>query len=82
MAEAIEFLKKKFAGEWLAIRVTKEDEVGNSLEGEVLERDSDYHKLHEAIRRKNIRNILIAFAGQVPAPGYGVLFACRSLKAR
>ncbi len=76
MAEPIEFLKKRFAGEWLAIRVEKEDALGNSLAGDVLAHDADYHRLHEAIRRKNLKNILIAFAGPIPAPGYGVLFSC------
>lgn len=76
MAESIDALKRKFAGEWLAIKVTKEDDRGKSLEGDVLVRDKDYHKLHEAVRRKHLRNVLIAFAGPIPAPGYGVLFAC------
>ena len=65
--------KKKFKGEWLAFSIKKELPEGEVL-GKVIAHDKDKRELHNNIRKKNLKDAYITFAGDYVKPGYEVMF--------
>ena len=63
----IEELKKKYKGEWLAIKITNEKE-GLPIEGEIMDHDKDRKQLHEKTRE--IDDLMILYAGKIVKEGY------------
>jgi len=69
MESKIEKLKKKYKGEWLAIKVTQEKE-GKAIEGELIAHCMDRRELHQKIRERGIKSVYFTFAGPVVKPGW------------
>jgi len=60
--ETIEALKQKYAGEWLAVLVTK-IENGEPVAGELLARGRTSAEVHRAVHRRP-EHIAVFYAGQ------------------
>ena len=64
----IEWLKKEYPGEWLAIEVEEEDESG-PIGGNLISHNLDHDKLWEEITRDE-RRIYVTYAGSPIEKGY------------
>jgi hypothetical protein len=67
----LEEAKKKFHGEWIAFRISKEAE---NPEGEVLLHNKNHRELGKKILQKGIRDVYITFAGPAIPEGYTAVF--------
>lgn len=59
----IEDLKRKYAGLWLAIKVTERDEYGRPVTGELAAKAKTHRELHKALMDPNVCE---TYAGKVP----------------
>lgn len=71
VAEAIEELKQKYSGEWVAVRVTERNNVWPE-KGVLLAHNRDRRDLHRELREQKVRDAYIFFAGPIPKPGYSL----------
>ncbi|MDG6901425.1 MAG: hypothetical protein JRM80_05630 [Nitrososphaerota archaeon] len=62
----LEQIRKDYPRRWVAIIVTKRDENGQPLAGEVVAEDADRYRLRDAIVKQN--DICIFFAGDSAYP--------------
>lgn len=60
----IKQLKKKYKGEWIALK-----------NGKVVAHDFDRRELHKKVRAKRLKGVYITFAGPAVKPGYGVILS-------
>lgn len=74
MSDAIEQLKKKHHGKWLAIHVLKSGPMGEPLEGELLQEYNDHDTLWKSLPQKKGMNIYVTFAGTPLEEGYAAAF--------
>jgi len=63
MTASIQSLKRKYRGEWLAIKVTKRGKHKQPLAGELVCRSRSHHGLH---RRLTDPNVYETYAGKLP----------------
>lgn len=59
----IALLKKKYAGSWLAIQVTKRGSHKEPLEGKLIAKAKTHHGLHRTLKDPNVYE---TYAGRVP----------------
>ncbi|MFQ6089407.1 MAG: hypothetical protein ACE5K0_10965 [Candidatus Methanofastidiosia archaeon] len=69
----LEDLRKKYEGEWIALKILKEDEKGRILECELIAHNEEKTRLHEELRKKEVKDAYITFAGKLK-PEYAVMF--------
>jgi hypothetical protein len=72
MIEEIQKLKKKYKGQWLAIKVTQEKE-GKAIKGKLLAHNPDRRELHKELRRRKIKGVYVTYAGPIVKPGYSII---------
>lgn len=65
--------KKQFKEEWIAFLI-KEKQPSEEIFGEVLEHNKDKRELHKQLRKREIKDAYITFAGPYVKPGYEVMF--------
>ncbi len=65
-------LKKEYEGEWLALKILKEEE-GEITECELMAHNTVKTSLHEELRAKKVNDAYITFAGELK-PEYAVIF--------
>lgn len=63
MAESIQALKRKYRGEWLAIKVTRRGKHQEPVGGELVCHAKTHHALH---RRLTDPNVYETYAGTLP----------------
>ncbi len=73
-AMRINALKKKYSGEWMAIKVTKTSPTGEPLEGELLLRNHDHDKLWKNLPKHKGFRIYVTYAGKPLEEGYAAAF--------
>lgn len=71
----IESLKKKYAGEWLAVEVTKLS-AGEPVEGRLISHEKDRKKLWEKLELSSDKEVYVTYAGPLIEEGYAVAFLC------
>ena len=69
----VEEIKKKYKDEWVLIRVTKVDEFGAPIEGEVIAHSKSRDEIYEK-QRKIRGDLAIIYTGEIPKEGYVVVF--------
>ena len=71
--------RRRYAGEWVAMRVTRTNAADGPLEGKVVAHGADRKALHEMARHFRSRNpnarVLIFFAGDPIPEGLAVSLA-------
>lgn len=72
--------KRRFHGQWLAIRVTRRDEAGQPTAGRVLARSPSRLELSEAV--KDVAHVCLVYAGEPIPKGYGLVTVKELKKAR
>jgi len=72
MEELIEQLRKRYAGEWLGIRVT-EYENWRPRKGVLLVHSTDKEAFHREIRERQLTRLCYTYGGPMIPPGYEVL---------
>jgi hypothetical protein len=72
MVQTIQKLKKKYQGEWLAVKVLEEKE-GRVTKGELIAHHRDRRELHRILRKKKIKKAYIFFSGPIVKPGYSII---------
>ena len=65
-------LKKEYEGEWLALKIIREDE-GEIRDCELIAHSTVKPSLHEELRAKKVKDAYITFAGELK-PEYAVIF--------
>jgi len=75
-AKSISDLEKKYKDEWLAIEVTKKDEQGKSLRGELITHSKDKDEVLDKVQLKKGKDVLIIFSGPILKEGYVAMFGC------
>ena len=69
----VDEIKKKYRDEWVLIRVTKVDEFGVPIEGEVLAHSKSRDEIYE--KQRQIKgDLAIIYTGEIPKEGYVVAF--------
>ncbi len=69
----LEEAKQRYAGEWLAFSITEEAPTGE-LFGYMIAHNSDRRELHQELRKKEVKDVYVTFAGPPVKPGYTVIF--------
>jgi len=75
MPERITELVRKHPGEWLAVRVTKEENF-EPVEGELLFHTPQREELYKNLTLKKGERVAVFFAGPPLKEGYYAAFAC------
>ncbi|MBM4042719.1 MAG: hypothetical protein FJ290_29885 [Planctomycetes bacterium] len=65
-------MKRRYYGQWLALRVTKRDAAGQPTAGKVLARSPSRLEVSEAARDE--KHVCLLYAGEPVPKGYGVLY--------
>lgn len=65
-------MKRRFHGQWLAVRVTRRDEVGQPTAGTVLARSPSRLEVSQAVKQET--HVCLVYAGEPIPKGYGVLY--------
>ena len=69
----IKYLKEKYKGEWLAIRVTKEKD-GRAIEGELIDSCKDKKEIWRRVIKIKEKGIYITYGGPPLKEGYAAAF--------
>jgi hypothetical protein len=72
----LEEAKQKYAGEWIAFLVKKENDDVSKLQGEVIAHTRDRKDLHRVLRTRGIENVYVTYAGPPIKPGYEIMLSC------
>lgn len=70
----IKYLKEKYKGEWLAIRVTKEKD-GRAIEGELIDSCKDKKEIWGRVIKIKEKGIYITYGGPPLKEGYAAAFS-------
>ncbi|OQX21707.1 MAG: hypothetical protein BWK75_02570 [Candidatus Altiarchaeales archaeon A3] len=70
----IEELQEKYKDMWLAVKVTKRDEKGNPVEGELVAKSKNHDEIWEKVHINKDSTIYVAFTGEVLKKGYAAAF--------
>lgn len=69
----IEEIKKKYKDEWVLLRVSRVDDSGFAVEGEVIAHSKSRHDIYEKQRALE-GDLAIIYTGEIPKEGYAVAF--------
>jgi len=70
----IDEIKKQFKNEWVLIEITKADQSGNLLEGNVIAHSISRDETYSEMKKTVARNIAHFYTGEIPKKGYAVAF--------
>ena len=70
----IEDIRKKYKDEWVLVEVTKVDELGNPMEGELIAHSRNRDDTYAAMKQTQARDIAHFYTGEIPKKGYAVAF--------
>ena len=73
----IEEIKQKDKDEWLLIEVTKSDELGQPLEGNLIAHSKNRDDTYEAMTKTKAKHLYHTYTGKIPTKGYAVAFLLR-----
>lgn len=71
--EDISALKKKYPGQWLLVKVTKEDEQGNPVKGTLIYHHKNKDQVIDKSKQRN-EDIALFHSGPIPKKGYAFCF--------
>jgi len=64
----------RFKNEWVLTEVTKIDNNGNPIEGNVLAHSKNRDETYEAMKRSKAKDVAHFYTGEIPQKGYAVAF--------
>lgn len=73
MVGNIKKLEKHFPEEWLLVEVTKEDELGNPVEGKLIKHSKSKEKVIEKAKKIK-QDLALFYSGKIPKKGYAFCF--------
>lgn len=73
MVESIKKLEEYFPEEWLLVKVTKEDALGNPTEGRLIEHSKSKEKVVEKAKKIK-QDLALFYSGKIPKKGYAFCF--------
>ena len=70
----IKEIEKKYKNEWVLIEVTEEDELGQTMEGEVIAHSRNRDDTYVAMKETKAKDTAHFYTGEIPKKGYAVAF--------
>lgn len=70
----IKEIKKKYKDEWVLIEVTKSDELGQPLEGNVITHSRNRDDTYAAMKQTKTKDFAHFYTGEIPEESYAVAF--------
>jgi len=70
----IEEIKEKYKNEWVLVEVTKTDEIGRPVEGNLIAHSNNRDDTYAAMRQAKAKHIAHFYTGEIPKKGYAVSF--------
>lgn len=74
MGMKIEEIKKKYKDEWVLVMVTKPDELGRPVEGNVIAHSRNRDDTYRAMKQTRVKDFAHFYTGKIPKKGYAVAF--------
>ena len=72
-AQSIKTLEKRHPEEWILVEVTKEDSLGNPIEGKLLTHSKSKEQLIEKAKTLE-SDVALFYSGDIPKKGYAFCF--------
>jgi len=70
----VEEIKQKYKDEWVLVEVTKTDELGQPVEGNIIAHSRNRDDTYEAMKHTKAKDIAHFYTGEIPKKGYAVAF--------
>ncbi len=70
----IEEIEQKYKDEWVLIEVTKSNNLGQTIEGNVIAHSKNRDDTYKAMKKTKAKDIAHFYTGEIPKKGYAVSF--------
>ena len=71
--ESIELIEKKYPNQWLLIRVTNEDKLGNPVRGSLIHHSKNKNQVINKSKQLTY-DVALFYSGSIPKKGYAFCF--------